>query len=40
MFCKVVLFTMYNLKGSQFAVNDLQSRPIYIELFAKYSYLK
>jgi len=40
MFCKVVLLTMYDLKGRQLTMNDVQGRPIYIELFARYSYLK
>jgi hypothetical protein len=33
---------MYDLKVSQFTMNDLQGRPIYeyIELFTRYSYLK
>jgi hypothetical protein len=31
---------MYDVKGSQFAMSDLQGKPIYIELFVRYSYLK
>jgi len=31
---------MYDLKGRQLTMNDVQGRPIYIELFARYSYLK